>query len=94
MATIERDDIARLALYPGVLVAGLVVVLFSLLRINHWDNATIIFLGAIGIALVLIGIEFRFTDAPRLGAIGAVLIFVAAVLYYVVLRHNNCMMIL
>lgn len=88
MATIERDDIARLALYPGVLVAGLVVVLFSLLRINHWDNATIIFLGAIGIALVLIGIEFRFTDAPRLGAIGAVLIFVAAVLYYVVLRQG------
>lgn len=88
MATRKNEDISRLALYPGVFVAGFIIFLYSLFRINHLEGSTIIFLGAIGVALIFLGIEFRYTDTPMVGAVGAAITIGTAVLYYFVLQQG------
>ncbi|MEN6516642.1 MAG: hypothetical protein ABFC38_00440 [Methanospirillum sp.] len=81
--TIDRERIFQIIRFPGVLFAGLLIFFFALLRLYHWSPVDTIFPGAIGLALILLGVALYFsTMRPWIGMVGFTIAIIASLLYY------------
>ncbi len=68
--------------FPGILVIGIFLFFYSVLRFNHWALIDIMFLAGIGLVLILLGITSHFKSESTMTMIGSVLSGIAMIDFY------------
>jgi hypothetical protein len=69
-------------IFPGIIITGFFLFLYSVLRFNHWDLIDIMFLAGIGVVLILLGIASYFKSDNAMTIAGTVLSGIAVVDFF------------
>lgn len=73
--------------FPGLLIIGIFLFFFSILRFNHWALIDIMLLAGIGLVIIFLGIILYFTNLKVMTVVGGVLSGIALSIFYLVDRR-------
>lgn len=87
MVDMESNDniskkLIEYLMFPGILITGIFLFFYSVLRLDHWTLINIMFLAGIGLIFILIGIVAYFKSGNAITLSGVILSGIAVVDFY------------